>query len=82
MDSILEKIKTNSLKIDLLDIDVEGADFKVLEGFSIEKYKPELICVEIHEKKISESVIYKYLDNFRYELVWSGVFSHMFKSKG
>ena len=65
----------------MLDIDVEGADFKVLEGFSIAKYMPELICVEIHEKNINESVISKYLKDFRYELVWSGVFSHIFKSK-
>ena len=81
LDSILEKTKIDNLKINLLDIDVEGADFKVLEGFSITKYMPELICVEIHEKNINESVIGKYLKNFRYELVWSGVFSHIFRSK-
>ena len=38
LDSILEETKIDNLKIDLLDIDVEGADFKVLEGFSITKY--------------------------------------------
>ena len=75
------KIKTDSLIIDLVDIDVEGADFKVLEGFSITKYMPELICVEIHEKNINESVICKYLKNFKYDLVWSGIFSHIFRSK-
>ena len=41
----------------------------------------ELICVEIHEENINESVIGKYLKNFRYDLVWSGVFSHIFRSK-
>ena len=81
LDSILEKKKIDNLKIDLLDIDVEGADFKVLEGFSIEKYKPELICVEIHQENTKESIIGKYLHNFKYELIWSGVFSHIFKSK-
>ena len=81
LDSILENINTDSLKIDLLDIDVEGADFKVLEGFSIEKYKPELICIEIHQKDTKESMISKYLQDFKYELIWSGVFSHIFKSK-
>ena len=81
LDSILEEINADNLKIDLLDIDVEGADFKVLQGFSIEKYKPELICVEIHQKNIKESLISKYLDDFKYELIWSGVFSHIFKSK-
>ena len=81
LDSILEEVNVDNLKIDLLDIDVEGADFKVLEGFSIEKYKPELICVEIHQKNMKESLISKYLDDFKYELIWSGVFSHIFKSK-
>ena len=81
LDVILEKLKFNDKKIDLLDIDVEGADLKVLKGFDIEKFKPELICVEIHEKETKDSEIYKYLSNFSYEIVWSGVFSHIFKSK-
>ena len=80
LDAILEKLKFNEKKIDLLDIDVEGGDLKVLKGFSLEKFKPELICVEIHEKEIKHSEIYEYLSNFSYELVWSGVFSHIFKS--
>ena len=81
LNAILEKLKFNDKKIDLLDIDVEGADLKVLKGFSLEKFKPELICVETHEKEIKHSEIYEYLSNFSYELVWSGVFSHIFKSK-
>ena len=80
LDAILEKLKFNEKKINLLDIDVEGGDLKVLKGFSLEKFKPELICVEIHEKEIKHSEIYEYLSNFSYELVWSGVFSHIFKS--
>ncbi len=81
LDALLEKINFTDKKLDLLDIDVEGTDLKVLKGFNIEKFKPELICVEIHEKDIKNSEIYKYLNNFSYELVWSGVFSHIFKSK-
>ena len=80
LNAILEKLKFNDKKIDLLDIDVEGADLKVLKGFNLEKFKPELICVETHEKEIKHSEIYEYLSNFSYELVWSGVFSHIFKS--
>lgn len=79
-----EVIKFSNLenkKIDLLDIDVEGADLKVLQGFSFEKFKPELICVEIHDNDLKESKIYKLLDNQGYELIWSGIFSHIFRSK-
>ena len=81
LDSVLKMLNLKNLKIDLLDIDVEGADMKVLEGFSVEKFKPELVCVEIHEKEITKSAIFKYLISFGYELVWSGVFSHIFRSK-
>ena len=81
LDEILNKSKYKNSKIDFLDIDVEGADLKVLEGLSFEKFKPELICVEIHAKKIIESEIYKFLVDKKYKLIWSGVFSHIFISK-
>ena len=81
MDEILKKTRIDNIKIDLLDIDVEGADLKVLEGFSIDKFKPELICIEIHDKEIKKSKIYEYLNKSKYQLIWSGVFSHIFKSK-
>ena len=79
LDSILNQTKLDNLKIDLLDIDVEGADLQVLEGFSIHKYQPELICIEIHDKDIKRSKIYDYLNKLNYKLVWSGVFSHIFR---
>ena len=68
-------------KIDLLDIDAEGADLKVLQSLSFDKHNPELICIEIHEKNIKESKTYGFLDSCNYELIWSGVFSHIFRFK-
>ena len=79
LDEILNKDKFKDFKIDFLDIDVEGADLKVLEGLSFDKFKPELVCVEIHAKEIKKSDIYNFLANKNYELLWSGVFSHIFK---
>jgi FkbM family methyltransferase len=79
LDEILNRDKYKNSIIDFLDIDVEGADLKVLEGLSFDKFKPELVCVEIHEKEIKQSDIYKFLINKNYELLWSGVFSHIFK---
>ena len=79
LDEILKKDKYNNTKIDFLDIDAEGADLKVLEGLSFDIYKPELVCVEIHEKEFKSSKIYSFLDEKKYELIWSGVFSHIFK---
>ena len=79
LDEILSRDKYKNSKIDLLDIDVEGADLKVLRGLSFEKFKPELVCVEIHAKEKKKSNIYNFLIDKNYELLWSGVFSHIFK---
>ena len=79
LDKILNRDKYKNSKIDFLDIDVEGADLKVLEGLSFDKFKPELVCVEIHTKKKKKSDIYNFLIDKNYELLWSGVFSHIFK---
>ena len=80
LDEILKKDKFKDTKIDFLNIDVEGADFKVLEGLSFDKFKPELICIEIHDKEIKGSKVYKFLNDKNYKLIWSGVFSHLFKA--
>ena len=79
LDEILSEGKFKNNKIDFLDIDVEGADLKVLEGLSFDVYKPELVSVEIHAKEIKKNDIYKFLIDKNYELLWSGVFSHIFK---
>ena len=81
LDEVFKFSNLENKKIDLLDIDVEGADFKVLKGLSFEMTNPELICVEIHDKNLKESETYKFLINLNYELIWSGVFSHIFRSK-
>ena len=79
LDEILSRDKYSNSKIDFLDIDVEGADLKVLRGLSFDKFKPELVCVEIHENEIKKSDIYNFLINKKYELLWSGIFSHIFR---
>ena len=81
LDEVFKFSNLENKKVDLLDIDVEGSDFKVLKGLSFEKTNPELICIEIHDKNLKESETYKFLINLNYELIWSGVFSHIFKSK-
>jgi len=79
LDKVLNFSQMNNKKIDLLDIDVEGTDFNVLEGLNFSKFNPELICIEIHDQNIKESKVFKFLDQNNYELIWSGVFSHIFK---
>ena len=43
-ESILEEAGIQT--IDFLSMDIEGAEIAALAGFSIERYKPSLACVE------------------------------------
>ena len=42
-----EKITDNVKKINLLNIDIEGAELDVLKSINWVNFKPEIICVEI-----------------------------------
>ena len=81
LNKIIEKTEYLDREIDLLDIDTEGADYRVLLGLNFEKYKPKLICVEIHNKNIKNDKIYKFLTDKGYTLIWSNIFSHLFKKE-
>ena len=90
IQNILDNSKYKNKKIDFLNIDVEGAEMKVLNTLNFETYDPSLICVEIlgyrdiqskqREKEIKNNEIYKFLVNQGYKKVWSGFSycSHLF----
>ena len=90
IQNILDNSKYKNKKIDFLNIDVEGAEMKVLNTLNFEIYDPSLICIEIlgyremqseqREKEIKNNQIFKFLVNKGYKKVWSGISycSHLF----
>ena len=88
--SVLTRSKYKEIKIDFLNIDVEGAEMKVLKTLNFEIYDPKVICIEIlgyrelnskeRENRIKNDEIYKYLVEKDYKKVWSGssYCSHLF----
>ena len=88
--NILINSKYKEVKIDFLNIDVEGAEMKVLKTLNFEIYDPKVICIEIlgyrelnskeRESIIKNDEIYKYLMEKDYKKVWSGssYCSHLF----
>ena len=87
LTSIIEKTKYKDIKISFLNIDAEGNDFEVLKSLNFKKHKPKLICIEMvdsfnpSKKVIKKNIIYKFLIQKKYKLVWSAHFSHIFKGK-
>lgn len=53
LDEILEEHSDAFNHINLLSIDVEGLEKQVLKGFSIERYRPDVIVIEIRGFDIS-----------------------------
>jgi len=68
-------------KINFLNIDVEGAEMKILKCIDFAKYDPDLICIEIlklhlkkadqREKKLASNDIYNFLIKKKYKKIWS-----------
>ena len=87
---ILDNSRFKNRKIDFLNIDVEGAEMKVLNTLDFYIYAPQVICIEIlgygelepelREERIKDDEIYKYLYLKNYKKVWSGTSycSHIF----
>jgi FkbM family methyltransferase len=88
--NILDNSKYKNKKIDFLNIDVEGAEMKVLETLNFKIYDPSLICIEIlgyrdlslekREIEIKNNRIFKFLVDRGYKKIWSGssFCSHLF----
>ena len=83
LNSIINNSKYKNQRIDFLNIDIEGADLEALQSLDFNKYRPNIICVEIDHKKISNSETYRFLDNLKYKKIWSSSsnISHIFVSK-
>ena len=85
---ILDKTIYKRKQIDFLSIDAEGADYEVLKSLNFKRYKPKLICVEIHNQKMSKNSetyylknpIYKFLYSKGYRVMWKNGFSFILKN--
>ncbi len=87
LNSILERTKYKNKKIDFLNLDIEGNEINALKSINFKKYKPKLICIEIHNLQSTNNVnyylkspIYKFLKSKGYKLLWNNGFSFIFKN--
>jgi hypothetical protein len=62
----------NLPKIDFLNIDCEGHDYKILSSINLDHYSPNLICIETHEvnnkEVFSYNEIINFLKNYNYKI--------------
>ena len=83
LTNILNKLKVNN-HFDLLNIDVEGHEYEVLDGLDLKKFRPRIITVEIHVEKteaIFTTRVFKYLKKNNYELISHYFHTSFFKAE-
>ena len=77
-------------KIDFINIDVEGYELDALKSLNFSIYKPQLICIEIHNikkmydtnyKYLKSNDVYNYLINKKYKVIWKKKYSFIFERK-
>ena len=75
-------------KIDFINIDVEGYELDALKSLNFSTYKPQLICIEIHNikkmydtnyKYLKSNDVYNYLINKKYKVIWKNKYSFIFE---
>jgi len=72
LETMLDKYLDPGVGIDLVNIDVEDLKFQILLSSNWDKYRPEVIVVELHERYIEDvmqSDIYKFLFQKGYRMV-------------
>ena len=81
LDTILEKYNVST--INYLNIDVEGNEQNVLDGFCIKKYRPDLVSIEIHDRNCppTQNKLYKFFLKNKYYLASIYGWTYFFSSK-
>lgn len=75
----------DSDRIDVVSIDVEGSEMKVLRGFSLDMWKPTLVVVEVHEKfpdsRLSKKAaeINAHMESCGYEKIYSDHINNIYR---
>ena len=78
LNDIIENSPYKNQKINYLSIDVEGHEMNVLNGFDINKYKPELVVLEFIDIKIKEYYMNK-IDNIISSEIYNFMTKHNYK---
>jgi FkbM family methyltransferase len=65
LDLLLEQNGVS--RVDFVSMDIEGAELMALAGFDIDRFRPELVCIEA--KPANRPGIFEYFDSHGYERV-------------
>lgn len=68
LDDMLEKYLC-PIRFDILVIDVEGTELEVLKGFTIDKWKPKMMIIEVNENHLYKNEINEFIGKYNYKKI-------------
>ncbi len=83
LNNVIKNSKYRNSQIDLINLDIEGLELSALSKFNFNKYKPKLICVEIHHQldNYKNKEVYRFLKAKKYNVVFKQDYSFIFELK-
>jgi hypothetical protein len=80
LSKILDKHLPQNQYIDFLTLDIEGYDLNALESMNLDKYRPELILVEVYAENIMDAPIDQFLRSRGYTFYAKAVLTCIYKN--
>jgi FkbM family methyltransferase len=80
LSDLLDKHLPQNQHIDFMTLDIEGYDLNALESINLDKYRPELILVEVYADNIMDAPIDQYLRAQGYTFYAKAVLTCIYKN--
>ncbi len=81
LEEVINENMSENPRIDVLSIDTEGYDLKVLKGTNLERFKPSFVCVEFSKDRISNEIDI-FLRTSRYKSIYNNSSNSIYKYEG
>jgi FkbM family methyltransferase len=81
LNGVFERHVPEGVRVNYLTVDIEGYDTEAILAFDLDKYRPDVVCIEIHRPDmlaLGEHAAVKHLSGHGYQLYAINVFSFTF----
>jgi FkbM family methyltransferase len=83
LNNVFERHVPDGVKVNYLTVDIEGYDTEAILAFDLDKYHPDVVCIEIHRPDmmtLGENPVVRHMFDHGYQLYAVNVFSFTFVS--
>jgi FkbM family methyltransferase len=83
LNAVFERHVPEGIHVNYLSVDIEGYDTEAIRAFDLGKYRPDVVCIEIHRPDMTalgDHPAVRYMSEHGYQLYAVNIFSFTFVS--